>query len=889
MSKSETPKKIYAASSTVASSCRLCKSVVDSAHSKNLFGKPNRSLLASAEDIYGSSLQKSELLPHLLCRPCERRLNNFKTFKTLISESQRSLERVKRCIEESPSAPRTTKTSKADYVSAGCVSRSSRRGLNFREQRSLEGGSQFPDTELTLEDSLIDMIQLRCEIERELSEVARRETNSVLRKRGYPGLSSFTFEDILSEMRCVSPTVFTILSWMIQLDLSNGKNAASLALIYGIIMFKRCREMSRLQRLNTVLFSEGNATKELLERFHCYGVTLGATMKYTIQEDIGSHFLDHAVQLVKDGKKFVFVLDNIDWDVKVHDMRSEHQNKSVHAVATSIVFDRVTSDHLPDQGSQKCLENCNLRDLLFLSEEEKQCTKERYKIFLGKIVCEFLPAFEFLKGVVPAKTPCQYEVEMSTASVVVPLPVLMKDEKKYAEVVDVLDQLEAWVREIYSKAGRCAPPYPEHVTPVPAIAAPSRPDQPSSHVPPIPQANDPLANLRVPCFGDQLTRVRLAGAKDLRAGSHTPQDRLDHLYPYRIVDWHTKRSFLKVIFKKLYKNSGREQGTLRYFRENLQRRNVTGDVKHYEDCEQLFLTVGKSFTIEALLHFFGMETKDSRITQNRPPYYILEVEDQKQQYYNAVFDKFIDEFLITGPRSDDVESNPDEEDFVRNYSLCLIRYYFLFCDLKDAIKEGNGQRLASLHKVLLLHFKALQGFNAYAIEMLINTVQNEIFLSEAEAHQCKWASTVNWKGGAGKNMEIDLLQENRNKDIKTMIKRMGANKTDKAIANASRAAGGQRKIVENFDAQVNRASPSTSSHSHKSAATDEGKVQAALHALKPFNAHPHRRHDSFPAISPDPLSTLNEVELDRWLNRHKRNLILDAPMEHHDDDVDDNQ
>ena len=142
MSKSETPKKIYAASSTVASSCRLCKSVVDSAHSKNLFGKPNSSLLASAEDIYGSSPQKSELLPHLLCRPCERRLNNFKTFKTLILESQRSLERVKRCIEESPSAPRTMKTSKADYVSAGRVSRSSRRGLNFREQRSLEGGSQ---------------------------------------------------------------------------------------------------------------------------------------------------------------------------------------------------------------------------------------------------------------------------------------------------------------------------------------------------------------------------------------------------------------------------------------------------------------------------------------------------------------------------------------------------------------------------------------------------------------------------------------------------------------------------------------------------------------------------------------------------------------------------
>ena len=103
------------------------------------------------------------------------------------------------------------------------------------------------------------------------------------------------------------------------------------------------------------------------------------------------------------------------------------------------------------------------------------------------------------------------------------------------------------MREIYSKAGKCAPPDQEHVPPGPPIAAPSRPDQPASHVPPVPQPDDPLANVKVPCFGDQLTRVRLAGAKDLRAGSHTPQDRLDHIYPLRIVDWHSKRSFLKVI------------------------------------------------------------------------------------------------------------------------------------------------------------------------------------------------------------------------------------------------------------------------------------------------------------------------------------------------------
>lgn len=316
---------------------------------------------------------------------------------------------------------------------------------------------------------------------------------------------------------------------------------------------------------------------------------------------------------------------------------------------------------------------------------------------------------------------------------------------------------------------------------------------------------------------------------------------------------------------------------MRYFREKLQRRNVTIDVKHYEDCEQLFLTVGKCFTVEALMQFFGMETKDGCITRNRPPYYILDVGDNKRQYYDSVLDKFIDQFLITPSTNDDEESSPDNQDFVRNYSLCLLQYYFLFVDFKDAVKEGNGERIATLHKQLLSHFKALPGFNAYAIEMLISIVQNNVFLSEAEAHQCIWASTVNWKGGAGHNIEIDLLQENRNKSHKKTIKTMGPNKTDNAIDKSSRASGGEDKIGENFDVQICRATRS-SSHSHRAAATDETIVMTDLRVLKPFTSVPNRKHDSFPDIQPDPLASLDQTELDKWLARHKKNLLLDAPL-----------
>ena len=94
---SKTPKKIYAAPSNATNSCGLYKSVGGSAICKNLLRKANRTLLVAAEGT-SSSLQRSELLLHLLCRPCRRRLKNFIAFNTLILQSLRSLERVPRCI-----------------------------------------------------------------------------------------------------------------------------------------------------------------------------------------------------------------------------------------------------------------------------------------------------------------------------------------------------------------------------------------------------------------------------------------------------------------------------------------------------------------------------------------------------------------------------------------------------------------------------------------------------------------------------------------------------------------------------------------------------------------------------------------------------------------------
>ena len=145
----------------------------------------------------------------------------------------------------------------------------------------------------------------------------------------------------------------------------------------------------------------------------------------------------------------------------------------------------------------------------------------------------------------------------------------------------------------------------------------------------------------------------------------------------------------------------------------------------------------------------------------------------------------------------------------------------------------TSRMLWTLAMVNILPSFSTPGYNEFSIEMLINTLQMNVLLSEAEAYQCKWAVTVNSKGSTDNNIEIDLFQENWNCEIKKIIKSMGANKMHKAISRASKASDGVMKVVEAFENQVRMPKQSTS-HTHKSAKNDQLLILRDLRALKTF-------------------------------------------------------
>ena len=71
------------------------------------------------------------------------------------------------------------------------------------------------------------------------------------------------------EMKRLCPTVYDIVFSMLEMDTGTENKIPTMALVYSLTMFKRFREMSLLQRLNTLLLIDGDASQEVIKYNSC--------------------------------------------------------------------------------------------------------------------------------------------------------------------------------------------------------------------------------------------------------------------------------------------------------------------------------------------------------------------------------------------------------------------------------------------------------------------------------------------------------------------------------------------------------------------------------------------------------------------------------------------
>ena len=280
------------------------------------------------------------------------------------------------------------------------------------------------------------------------------------------------------------------------------------------------------------------------------GFCLSHTSKIKLLDILGNHFADSAIDQVRLGNKLHGTGDNWDMKIRHHDMLSTHQNTDLHYFASNLIVERVPCDNLSTTSPQKDILSLPNSTFLLNSAEATKL-REDFKILVARVLVTNISQLSFLKSIVPQHISHKYQQEMAKKSTIIPLPMQMKDEKKYEDVVDILDSYEQELEDIYVRAGVVRKPNgPEQEQPARITSgASATPDQAAAHFNKD-DANDHMKGISVPFGGDQMTRVRFAGAKDLRAGAHTAKQRFDHCSPFVSELFHTKMAYVQV---KIYK------------------------------------------------------------------------------------------------------------------------------------------------------------------------------------------------------------------------------------------------------------------------------------------------------------------------------------------------
>ena len=77
-------------------------------------------------------------------------------------------------------------------------------------------------------------------------------------------------DEVIEEIKRKSPNLWKVLSTIMDYDLCPTKKMAPMCMIYGIIMFGNCHELSRIQRINAILLMQGQATTQVTIQLYSF-------------------------------------------------------------------------------------------------------------------------------------------------------------------------------------------------------------------------------------------------------------------------------------------------------------------------------------------------------------------------------------------------------------------------------------------------------------------------------------------------------------------------------------------------------------------------------------------------------------------------------------------
>jgi hypothetical protein len=187
---------------------------------------------------------------------------------------------------------------------------------------------------------------------------------------------------------------------------------------------------------NTVIF-------QVFDRFQRIGVSISYGRSLCVLEEAGKKYLDTLRQAALNGKAICLVGDNVNYSTQVHNERLDHRGHMTHAFGSAAIIQHVSLLHDADDCSKQRVPP----ERYLPSATDWDNIRHVMVLLVCQAVRRHIPALSFL----PCVTSLQGAAHIK--SIVVPLPILHKNEQKYEDVMCIMDWYESLLSNVYLPCG----------------------------------------------------------------------------------------------------------------------------------------------------------------------------------------------------------------------------------------------------------------------------------------------------------------------------------------------------------------------------------------------------------------------------------------------------
>ncbi|XP_053380076.1 uncharacterized protein LOC123537039 [Mercenaria mercenaria] len=338
------------------------------------------------------------------------------------------------------------------------------------------------------------------------------------------------------------------------------------------------REMTTLQYLNGMVLLHGGCTQRDVERLAKLGIcVVPQTVSDKLQswqENLDNDLLEVKNKWITGGNRtYQLVGDNWDKNIIPSYRTSQQETQSLHLFNVIGVIDRIVVEK-NDSTSVKAVESLSAADFI-PSVNDLELLRDELTFIVARSVIENNEQMrKTLGNLYPDHLKHCYSDYAGMKTSQCSLGLFDCDEKKTQDVIQLLKLLSEKF---------------------------------------VPKEGEEIIE-EVFFGGDRLTDERIQLAQKAMSNADSGLERLEGFIS-KIEDFHRLMNFLEAIHRTTYNTeSSRDRGTIYYYRNFLNARNVKGGVKNsYRAYKHLYYTVFDAMCCVLFLNNFGLDSAESEI------------------------------------------------------------------------------------------------------------------------------------------------------------------------------------------------------------------------------------------------------------------------------------